>query len=242
MKWSGEYRVLANDVDSNDIVSASNIFRLIQDAAYSQMEDDRPSYNELFDQGLSFVISRIRMNAYKEIYTHDKLTVQSWAAESRGVQFNRCYRIIRDGEVIVEAVSIWALFGINDGKLHRTSELEGRYRIDDMIDMPPARFKIPDDISFEYAGSRTTTYADVDLNGHMNNTRYPDILCSYSGDMNNKRVSSMCISYVSEAPLGEEIKIYRGYHDDVCYIRTIRPDGRVNVEAEIYFTETKRAK
>ena len=50
MKWTGDYRVNANDVDVNNIVSASNLLRYMQDAANSQMEDDGPSYDELMER------------------------------------------------------------------------------------------------------------------------------------------------------------------------------------------------
>ncbi|MBP3378991.1 MAG: hypothetical protein J6L96_09590 [Clostridia bacterium] len=43
----------------------------------------------------------------------------------------------------------------------------------------------------------------------------------------------MGISYVSEAPLGETLKIYSGVSDGVYYVRTKRENGQVNVEAEI---------
>ncbi len=235
MKWTGEYRVNANDTDFNNIVSASNLLRYMQDAANSSMEDDGLSYNELFERGYSFILSRIRLSSYAPLYSHDKLEVQSWACESRGVQFNRCYRILRDGGIVAEAVSVWAMVGVNDRKLHRVTEMNLPYRIDDMLELDmPARFKIPEDVDMHLVGERTVEYADIDLNGHMNNTRYPDILCGYiDADMKNQRVISMGISFVSEAPLGENLKIYAGQSDGIYYIRTVRGNGSVNVEAEI---------
>ncbi len=235
MKWSGNYKVNANDVDYNNIVSASNMLRYMQDAANCAMEDDGMSYLRLFEMGYSFVLSRIRISLYAPVFSHEMLEVQTWACESKVVQFNRCYRILRDGVIVAEAVSVWALYGINDHKLHRVNEFDFGYRMDEMLELDsPARFKIPDDVQMRLVGERTVDYADIDLNGHMNNTRYPDILCGYiSDDMRGQRVISMGISFVSEAPLGETLKIYSGYGDGVHYVRTQRGNGSVNVEAEI---------
>lgn len=235
MKWSGEYRIIANDVDCNDIVSTSAIFRYMQDAANSAMETDGPSYKELYDRGFAFILSRMRMSSYAPIRVHDKVEVQSWACESKGVQWNRCYRILRDGMIVAEAVSVWALCGVQDKKLHRVTEFDFEYRTDEMLelDMPP-RFRIPEDVEMRLVGERTVEYADIDLNGHMNNTNYPDILASYIGaDMRGQRVISFGISYASEAPLGETLKIYSGISDGVYYVRTVRENGQTNVEAEI---------
>jgi len=115
------------------------------------------------------------------------------------------------------------------------NEFDLGYRTDDMIELDlPARFKIPDDVEMRLVGERTVEYADIDLNGHMNNTRYPDILCGYiPEDMRGRRVISLGISFLSEAPFGETLKIYSGTSDGVHYVRTIRENGSVNVEAEI---------
>ena len=234
MKWTGDYNVNANDVDFNNIVSVSSVLRYMQDAANYAMEEDGPSYLELFDRGLAFILSRIRLSLYAPVYSHEKLEVQSWACESRGAQFNRCYRILRDGASVAEAVSVWALCGVEDRRLHRVSEFDFGYRTDEMLELDlPARFKIPDDVSLRLVGERTVEYADIDMNGHMNNTKYPDILCGYIGDMRGQRVVSMALSFVSEAPLHEALKIYAGSSDGVWYVRTVKENGQTNVEAEI---------
>lgn len=235
MRWTGTYRINANDADCNNVVSASAMLRLMQDAANSEMEEDGPSYDELFESGLSFILSRIRMSFYTPLRSHDQVEVQSWACESRGVQFNRCYSIQRDGLITAEAVSVWALCGVKDRKPHRVSEFEFGYRTDDMLELDlPARFRIPEDVTMRLMGERTVEYADIDCNGHMNNTRYPDLLCSYLDcDLRGQRVISMGISFVSEAPLGETLKFYCGQSDGTCYVRTVRENGSTNVEAEI---------
>ena len=191
--------------------------------------------NELFSRGLSFVLSRIRMSFYSPIYAHEKIEVQSWACESRGVQFNRCYRIMKNGVIAAEAVSVWALVGVNDRHLHRVNEFDLPYRKDEMLELDmPARFKIPDDVDMRLVSERVVEYADVDMNGHMNNTHYPDVLCSHlSENMRGQRVISMGISFLSEAPLGESVKIYSGMSDGNHYVRTVKENGQVNVESEI---------
>jgi acyl-ACP thioesterase len=89
-------------------------------------------------------------------------------------------------------------------------------------------------VELHLVGERTVEYSDIDLNGHMNNTRYPDFLCGHiEGGMKGQRVISMGISFVNEAPLGEVLKVYAGQSDGVYYLRTLRHDGSVNVEAEI---------
>ena len=235
MKWSREYSVNVNDADSNSIVSASALLRFMQDAANRAMADDGPSFDELLSRGLTFILCRLRLSSYAPIFVHDTIEVETWACESRGVQFDRCFRILRGGVIVAEAVSVWALCGISNKRLHRVSELESAYCTDEMLELDlPTRIRIPEDAVLSLRGERTVEYADIDLNGHMNNTRYPDILCGYLGTpMTGMRVISLAISFAGEAPLGESIKYYSGSSDGVYYIRSVRGDGRTNAEAEI---------
>ena len=91
MKWTGEYRVNANDVDCNNIVSVSNMLRYMQDSANCHMAAARPSYDELYERGLAFVLSRITISIYSTLRAHDSFEGETWASPSKGVTFNRCY-------------------------------------------------------------------------------------------------------------------------------------------------------
>ena len=235
MKWSGEYTVNANDVDANRIVTVSHILRYMQDAANWQMETDGLSYDELFvNRCLAFVLSKIKLSLYAPIFSHQKLTVESCACPSRGMTFQRCYRILREGMIVAEAISGWALLGVQDKKLHRVSEFGDLYGTDVPLEIDlPVRLKIPEEVQMSLVGERTVEYADIDMNGHMNNTRYPDMLCSYLDSMVGKRVISMTLHFQSEAPYGETLRVYRGVSDGTYYLRTVRENGNTNVEAEI---------
>ncbi len=235
MMWSGEYIVGANDVDGNRVVSASHILRYMQDAANWQMERSGLSYDTLFtERGLAFVLAGMRLSAYAPIYSHQTITVQSWPCPSRGMTFLRCYRILRENLVIAEATSTWALVGVQDKKLHRVSEMGDIYGAEPPLALDfPGRMKLPDGLSWSLVGEHTVTYADIDMNGHMNNTRYPDMLCGFLGSMQGKRVISMVLHFQSEAPLGETLKVYCASADGTYYLRTVRANGATNVAAEI---------
>ena len=239
MKWSGEYTINSNDIDVNRVVTASQILRYMQDAANWQMETNGLSYDELFlNRGLAFVLSKIRVSMYAPIYSHQKITVESWACPSKGMTFQRCYRILREGMILAEAISAWALVGVKDRKLHRVSEIGDQYGMDEPLELDmPARMKIPEEVNLALVGERTVEYADIDMNGHMNNTRYPDMLCSYLDSMQGRRVISMTLHFQAEAPLGETIRVYHGESDGIHYLRTARENGTTNVEAEIIVEE-----
>lgn len=51
-------------------------------------------------------------------------------------------------------------------------------------------------------------YPDVDMNRHMNNTVYIDMLYGFAGVDEDKQLRSASINYLHEAPLGTTFKVY----------------------------------
>lgn len=238
MKWTEEFRVSSQDCDLNGIVGAGAILRYMQETAVLQMSGQGPSYNALMESGYSFVLSRIGMSLYAPLYAEDRIRVESWAVASRGMTYNRCYRIVRGENIVAEATAALALIDIQNRKPHRVGEIPTNYSEDVPLELDlPVRFRIPPEAEMKLVGERTVFYADVDRNGHMNNTRYLDMFCSYLPDMHHQRVISALISYAAEAPLGETEKIYCGLYDGTYYLRSVRPNGMVNAETEILLEE-----
>ncbi len=233
-KWSEKYFINAHDTDFNRVVSVSGLLRYMQDAVNFQMENAHPSYNELFDSGLAFVLSRIRISIYAALHSHDEIEVETWACESHGVSFNRCYRVLRDGAIVAEAVSVWALLDTKTHKLRRVSSVDFDYGDGEMLELDsPTRIRIPQDAELSLVGEHRVEYAEVDINRHLNNTYYADIFAGYIHEIDGERISSIGISYLSEAPLGENLKIYMREIDGIYYFRSVKEDGTTNAEAEI---------
>ena len=236
MIWSENKTVSPHDLDFNNILSASGALRFLQDAAYGQMYYNPPSLDQLRAEGKVFLLSRVSMSLYTPVYAMEKLVAQSWSCESKGVSFNRCSRLLRGEETVAELSSVWALVDAENGRLLKIEDYGQSYTNEPALTLDaPARVRIPRDASLTLSGEYTVSYNDVDINRHINNTNYPDILCGFIPDMQGKRVVKLSISYVHEAPLGESIKIYttHGDEDDSYFFRTVRADGQTNVEAYV---------
>lgn len=234
MKWSEHYKINTHDCDTEGYVRASLVQRYMQETANMQMKHDGPSNEELRDMNMAFLLSRINVNIYSPLFANDEIDVTSWGCESRGASFNRCYQIKRENEIVAEASSVWGLIGITDHRIVRVGEVEMHFGIDEPLEMDAPRIRIPRDLELTFAGERPIVYSDLDRNHHMNNTNYPDMFCDFIPEMAGKRVTSMGISYVHEAPLGEILKVYTAKSNGVWHIRTVRSsDGLVNSEANI---------
>lgn len=236
--YKEDYTVLSHDTDASYRIRPSIYLRYMQETANHQMRDCKPTYTELFDDGKAFILSRVHVEIYKQLKQYDRITVQTWPSNDKGLTFTRSYRIIRDDEIIAAGSSAWALVDMKNGGFIRCDgTLLKNYQHADKLEGLPLRFKMPK-CDFEYKGSRMIFYNDTDVNGHMNNTNYPDALTNFIDDARDCELASMIISYASEAKLGSEMKVYAHREiteeGNVNYVRSLI-DGNVNVEAKFVY-------
>ena len=232
MKYKDTHKVMSQHTDANGILRVGALLRYMQEAAANCMIEDGPSYDELFGQGYSFVISKIRVGIYADIHANDIIEVETWAGESTRYTYPRYYRILRGGVTVAEASSAWALVDISKRRLVRCGEIPLGYRTDEPLSLDiGGGLRLPEHLSL--VGEREVRYSDVDRNRHMNNTVYADMLCDFTLSGEGERVTRMTISFQNEAPLGETLRVYRAVVDENFLVRTQREDGKTNIEAEI---------
>ena len=238
MKHIEKYRINNLDTDMNRTLSLSGILKYMQDAAFCHMETGKPSYEELFLSGKAFFINRLNLSIYKTLGSHAEIEAETWAAESSGVTFNRCFRILSDGKITAEAITVWSLYDFHEKKFIRVADFENGYSTDEMLELDmEKRLHIPKELELSLVGEHTVEYRDCDMNKHINNTVYGDLLCGYIPEMSGKRVIKFDINYRNEASLGENVKVYMKEDEDGEYYFRSVVNGKPNVEALIMTEE-----
>lgn len=204
------YTTLNHDTDAKGAVRPSCIQRYMQETANHQMRDCKPTYEELFNEGKSFILGRMVYTCKRPLRQYENIDVETWpSSKDRGATFTRCYTISVDGEEIVRGVGIWALVDIETKKLLRVSDCDmSNYVHQEPFDIAGLRFKVPAE-EFTEVGRFSVTYSLCDCNMHMNNTNYPDMFFNFVPEADRAYVSHLSLNYKKEAPLGAELRIER---------------------------------
>jgi acyl-CoA thioesterase FadM len=231
-----DYEILSHDTGHNGEVHPSAVFRYFQETADHQMRTEGPTYRELYEQGLAFVLSRMHVRLHATLRSYDKVTVQTWAYDPpRGVSYERYYQMYRGEELVAEAGSVWALLNVSSGELCRVGTLPLHYGSDEPLAIS-TRFRLPS-AEFTVVDAHTVRYSDVDVNNHMNNTRYPDMLRDCIPHIDGLRITGIQIHYVSEALLGDTLTVSRAEAEEnghpVFWFQTEKQGGECNVRARI---------
>lgn len=233
--FSQAVEVDVHDVDFNGVCRVSSLMKYIQSAAQTQLTENGLSYDKLKGMGKAFVLSRIKLEFYSSVRTYDKLCATTFPCDSRGYSFLRCYILKRGEQIVGRGISVWALIDLNSRALIKVNDFDlGLETVAPLNNIVLNHIKLPTVLSF--SGKYTVNYADLDQNGHINNTRYADIYANFL-PMKNKRIASIAINYANEARFGEVMDVFVSNSDDVYYIRTVMSDGKTNSEAEILLTD-----
>ena len=232
MKFKTDLIADIHDVDINGVVRTSSLMKYIQSAAQTQLTLNGMSYDELRDMKRAFILSRIKMEFTEPVRAYEKVTAVTYPCDSRGYSFLRCYALEKNGRTIGRAVSMWALIDTETRALVKVNDFELGLVTHEPHSLALSRFTMPSAI--REVGTYTVNYGDLDQNCHMNNTRYPDMYSNFL-PLDGKRIRTISINYMNEAPRGERLRVERadGIDGNTFYFRTLREDGKVNTEAEI---------
>ena len=228
-----QIEVDVHDVDFNGVCRVSSLMKYIQTTAQQQLTENGMSYDELKDMKRAFIISKIRLEFNAPVYAYDKLEAQTFPCVSRGYSFLRCYGLYKNGEPIGRAISVWALIDTETRSLVKVGDFDLKLSTFEPWDMPLGRLNLPS--SMQKVGEYVVSYADLDRNKHVNNTKYADIFASFI-PLDKKRIDSITISYVNEAKFREKLDVFLEKSGELYYVRTVREDGKINAEAEIHVT------
>ena len=238
MKFSEKIEINSYDVDMHGIMRPTALMARLEEIGSHQMVQYPPSNDDLRKEGKGFILSRLVMSIHKDIREGSEAIGETWATDSRGLSFNRCYTLWLDGEIVAKVYTVWALLDINEKKLIRVEEypmqIGGAAEPPFEMDLP-LRVRMPKVEEFTEIAKRKVYYSDTDLNRHMNNTKYLNMFCDFVPEIEKKSLKGINISYISEAPLGDELSVFMREQDGVYYFKTVRSDGKTNCEAVLYF-------
>lgn len=234
-KYVVPFKVNSHDTDRLGQVRPSVMLRYIHEAANLQFAASHPTLEEL--RAIShqaFILSKVAMKIHRQLVAYENITATTWAGPSTGVSFLRCGEIRDEAETLVaEAISVWALVDLSRGRFVRVKDANlGLPALDFLPNLPlPGHIHMPDTALMEKAGTRTVYHSDTDLNGHMNNTVYPNMLADFIPGIEDAMITSFAIDYIREAKYGETFQVFCHKEGDTACLRTLKEDGSVGAEA-----------
>ena len=169
--------IRSEQVDMTRRLRMSDLFRLLEEASIAHTEELGCTRDKTLDRGLLWIITRQLVEIDELPAYDDEIIVRSWQGEMQHVFFPRFYEIERAGRVLVKGQALWMLMKEADRSMVMPEDYDifipGRPNAGDM--MLPA-IVVPKGLEAAESVPLVTRFSKVDINGHMNNTRYFDII------------------------------------------------------------------
>ncbi len=235
MLYAETYQVRWHDTDASREMSPSEVLAYMQETANHQFRTHAVSLDELRDtRGVGFILSRIAIDFLKPVHAYETIGVVTATCAGHGLCFPRRFEMLREGETVARAMSQWAMVRVSDRTLLRVEEASLAFGDEPQIEVDsPLRFRIPRELVLEQVGQRRVVYSDLDYNMHMNNTKYPNMVCDFLPNATELRVRGMSLSYHKEAAFGDVLTVERATDGaGTWYFRT-RKDGQICLEARV---------
>ena len=235
MKYIENHTVRWHDTDARREMRPSALLALMQETSNLQFVAVGQSLDAIRDkEGVGFILSRISFDILRPLAAFEKIRVETFTCGGRGYTFLRGFEVFCGEELIARCHSLWALVRVGDRALVSCEAFPLSFGDEPELSTEmPVRFRVPRDLAFRAVGERCITFADLDYNMHMNNTKYPDMVCDFLPDPVGTRVTGMSLAYHREAAFGDVIAVERARGENGVYYFRTKKGGDVCLEAMV---------
>ena len=205
-----EFSITDNMCSKNQFLKPSGILDILQSIAGEHANNLGIGYDDIIEKNLAFVIARVKFDVLKPVKRYSKIKVVTWPCAVGRIEMKRDYEIydLDTNELLVKASSIWILIDITNRRICRSSSVDYPTNI-----YPKENYNEFDKLKFDEEictnpYEYVVRHADLDLNDHMNNTKYTDTIIF-------DKVCSFCqIDYLHEAKLNDVLTIKTALIDE----------------------------
>lgn len=219
--YTMDYVIASSDVDFNQNLKLSSLLRIYQDIGMVHADMLGLGKDKMLDKGLIWIISRMstvvtRMPKYTE-----KVIIETAPGTPMRVIMPRFYRVLDENRnELIRSVGLWSVVDYNTRSLVDPASHNIGFEEKDIENLENTPAVAVKKLSYTECATKKVEYSDLDLNGHMNNTKYSDVIMNVLNNtgIKNYQIKEYNISYFKEAKHLEEIKL-----------DYVKEDGYINV-------------
>lgn len=201
----------SNDIDSSLHVRVSSLLRIMQDTVMQHTEILGVGTSETIDKGIIWVITRMRIDINRLPKYQEEVIVKTHPGPSKLFFYPRYVRFEdKEGNVLVNISSIWTLLDAKQRTITNSKIIQERCVGEiDPLDLPlPEKIDINNELIL--IENRKIRYSDVDLNNHLNFTKYVELF----SDLHHTEfyikhpIKNIVINYAKEIKENQCVDIY----------------------------------
>jgi len=184
----------------------------------------------LIEKNAVWVLTRTQLQMDKYPGVGDRVIIETFPMNNRRVFFPR-YFIFKDdhGHILGTAATLWVLLDITTRHMLPPDLIKGLMPDNSDLPAPMGLPGIVEDVDGgEMVLERMPAYTDLDVNQHVNNTKYADWLCDMLGIdlMREKCLHTLIVNYANEILPGQQMKLHLKRHENAYILTGYHNDQR----------------
>ena len=208
--YTQEFRIASYQTDLSARIKPSAILEIMQEMAGVHAELLDVGRSRLLPMNQAWVLSRVEVQMDRFPLSGEIIKVETFPMPNRRVFFPR-YFIFRDadGNQIGCAGTLWVVLDISTRKMVSGSEITSFMPDNSDLTAPMGLPATVEEIAADsHEDLRFPVYTDLDVNGHVNNTRYLDWCCNALGidTMRTHEMRQFAVNYHQEILPGQEVR------------------------------------
>ncbi len=233
--YSETFRVVDTDCDMNGKMFPGALLRKAQQISTDQCETLGMDQAFYLENKVVFLMGRLAMHWDRVPCCGETLTFNTMPENAKRAIYKRLTLVLDEqGQQIGLVDTRWVLVDIQTHRIIRRppeaiAALPFNEEVPYSLDMT-----LPKVQQLEPAGQAAAWYTYCDTNGHLNNTKYADIICDALPLelVREKPVTDLVISFHNEVPAGESFQVERVQLEDGSWYVTGSKEGKTFFEAK----------
>jgi len=210
--WAEEFKVHSYDVDFKKMATLESLCRHFQEAAWAHAEQLGVGYKKLQQENQLWVLARLLVKAERYPTWGEMQTLHTWPRAAKSVFAMRDFEMLDSSATrIVAGASAWLVLDATTRKPQRVDKLVSTIiGFSDRHALAQEPQKLRPFESKPPMEEFTVRYSDIDVNGHVNNSRYIGwIMDAHPVEFHRAHeVSLFEVNYLAETIGGDAISIF----------------------------------
>jgi medium-chain acyl-[acyl-carrier-protein] hydrolase len=213
--------IQAHEVDFRNRLRIDSLFILLQDTAASHADSLDLGYSSLIKHNLAWVLSWVKVKIDSFPGFGDEIRTRTWPKKKYKLYSLRDFYIYNKNEdIICRATTAWLPINIITKRIIDTASLPAPINYQEkesaINELP---HKVTETENKEFILSKKVRYTDLDLNQHVNNIRYIELIMdSFPVEHYEKFIlNEIEVNFISESKYDDEIEIYKNKDSSEIY-------------------------
>jgi medium-chain acyl-[acyl-carrier-protein] hydrolase len=240
--WRENFKITSYQVDFQEKIKPTHLMQLFQEAAGNHAQHLGAGYAELLAENLFWALSRLRVEFLRLPRWGEEIRIETWPCSLVGPFFRRDFIFFDNSdEVICRGVSGWLLLNSETMRPQRADRLtielpfnEGKFALAAFPDRLNGQAETP-------VFSKKILYNEIDVNNHVNNTRYLDWVmdCFESSFYRTHQLKSFTLEFLGEMHWDDEVELLSGQEGSSFHIQAVNlKTGKIAFRSDVDWFES----